>query len=278
MKASIILATYNWPQALDAILYSLVPQLQAYPEIELIIADDGSKPDTKIVINKYKNQIPTLQHIWHSDEGFRKSMILNKAVAASRGEYLIFLDGDCVPFPDYIFQHLKLCEASYFVAGNRVLLSQKFTQVVLANPAKITAIFNWGLFRWTVARLNHKVNKLLPVIRLGSGKWRYSRSTNWKYPKGCNFAVARQDFLAINGFDESFSGWGHEDADLFIRLLHYGLKIKDGRFAIPVLHMWHVEFDRSKEQSNYQRLVDRLNDEKCVQATLGIKQYLNSDY
>ena len=274
VKISIVLATYNWPAALDVILINLLPQLQKYPQVELIIADDGSGPETKAIVDKYKNLLPKLQHIWHEDAGFRKSMILNQAVAASRGEYLLFLDGDCVPFPDYIAEHLKLMENKYFVAGNRVLLSQIYTKYALQNPAVISTMFEWNSLTWLIAKLNHKVNKVLPGLRLGAGKWRYSRSSNWKYPKGGNFALSRRDFLTVNGFDESFSGWGHEDADLFIRLLHNGIKIKDGRFAIPVLHLWHKESDRGQEQSNYQRLMERLLDKSCIKSTVGIDKYL----
>lgn len=114
----------------------------------------------------------------------------------------------------------------------------------------------------------------MPSLRVGNGKWRYSRGSNWKYPKGCNFALSRKDFLKVNGFDESFSGWGHEDADLFIRLLHSGVKIKDGRFAIPVLHLWHKESPRDKERGNYQRLMDRLESRDFIHAQVGIDKYL----
>jgi len=98
---SIILATYNWPDALDLILANLTPQLLANPDTEIIIADDGSIDTTKEIINKYQNQfLDRIKHIWHEDDGFRKSVILNKAVLAAAGKYLIFLDGDCIPFPD----------------------------------------------------------------------------------------------------------------------------------------------------------------------------------
>ena len=274
IKVSIILATYNWPQALNIILSALELQLNNQPQVELILADDGSEVETKLIVDKYKSLIKNFKHIWHVDDGFRKSKILNKAVAASSGAYLLFLDGDCIPFPDYISQQLKLAETGYFVAGNRVLLSRNFTSIVLESPEKLKSIFNWNIKNWFSAKLQKKVNKILPGIRLGKGKWRYFRSNNWKYSKGCNFALYRNDFLAINGFDESFSGWGHEDADLFIRLLHNGIKIKDGRFAVPVLHLWHKESDRRQEKDNYQRLMRRLKDKKFIKAATGVKQYL----
>jgi glycosyltransferase involved in cell wall biosynthesis len=274
INVSIILATYNWPEALDVILANLLPQLDEHPTVEIVIADDGSAISTTEVIRKYIAINSRIHHIWHPDNGFQKSMILNKAVAAARGDYLLFIDGDCIPFPDYITEQLKLLESGYFVAGNRVLLSKSYTEELLANPHKINQIFKWNILQWLMAKLAKKVNKLLPSLRLGNGRWRYSRSNNWKYPKGCNFAVSRADFLAINGFDEAFTGWGHEDADLFVRFLHNGIKIKDGRFAVPVLHLWHKNSDRCNEKENMQLLLNRLADEDFIRAEVGVSQYL----
>lgn len=273
MKTSIILATYNWPQALDLCLTHLTPQILKHPDIELIIADDGSGIETTQIINKYqvilKNQI---KHVWHEDNGFQKSLILNKAVTASKGHYLIFLDSDCIPFDDYIQQQLALAQSGYFVAGNRVLLSKLFTEQTLQrSPSSIQVILKWSPFKWICSYLKKQTNKLLPWLRLKTtAKWRYARSLNWKYPKGCNFAVWKNDFIQINGFDHSFSGWGHEDADLFIRLIHHGIKVKDGRFSIPVLHLWHKESSRFNEVINYQKLMERVADKNFVKAVSGL--------
>lgn len=277
IDTSIILATYNWPDALEVILANLVVQLDKHPNVEIVIADDGSKSSTLDVVKKYSAINSRIRHIWHADNGFQKSMILNKAVALSVGEYLLFLDGDCIPFPDYIYEQMKLRENGYFVAGNRVLLSESYTKYLLDNPNQINQIFGWNIFKWSIAKITKKVNKLLPSLRFGNGRWRYSRDTNWKYPKGCNFAVSRNDFLAINGFDESFTGWGHEDADLFVRFLHSSIKIKDGRFAVPVLHLWHKNSDRGNERDNMGMLLSRLNDKDFIVAHSGVSQYLSKN-
>jgi glycosyltransferase involved in cell wall biosynthesis len=274
MKISIILATYNWAKALDIILHNLSKQMKIFSDVELIIADDGSDSTTEEVIRKYQLQFATIKHIWHEDSGFRKACILNKAVANSTGDYLIFLDGDCIPFTDYISEHMDLAEDKYFVAGNRVLLSHKFTQDVLSRPQIINNIVKWRLFNWLFAKFKKNVNKISPRLKIKNGKWRYWRGNNWKYPKGCNFALWRNDFIAVNGFDEEFSGWGHEDADLFIRLLHYGVKIKDGRFSVPVLHLWHKESERSREKSNKEMLMQRVEDLNFIKANSGVDKYL----
>jgi glycosyltransferase involved in cell wall biosynthesis len=275
-KYSIILSTYNWPEALDLTLCNLVLQLQLHKDVEIIIADDGSSAITKEIVDKYVDQYPLqIQHIWHEDTGFRKAIILNKAVMASSGEYLLFLDGDCISFPDYITMHKQLAETGFFVAGNRVLLSQKFTKQVLSHPHIISSIFKWNIFNWLQAKLLKKVNKLLPFLRLSPHtKWRYLQSNNWRYPKGCNFGVWRADFFAINGFDASFTGWGHEDADLFVRLLHNQVKIKNGRFALPVLHLWHKESSRANDSKNYQVVLKRLTNPTFILAKSGLNGYL----
>jgi glycosyltransferase involved in cell wall biosynthesis len=275
MKYTIILSTYNWPGALNLILASLIPQLKTHGDVGLMIADDGSAEDTKTLIHIYQEQLPgRISHVWHEDKGFRKSVILNKAVALSTGDYLLFLDGDCIPFPDYIAMHKQLAETGYFVAGNRVLLSKEYTADLIDNPAVVTQIFNWKLVSWLSALVHKKINKVFSFLRLhAKAKWRYSRSNNWKYPKGCNIGMFRSDFVAVNGFDEIFSGWGHEDADLFIRLLHNDIKIKDGRFAIPVLHLWHKASSRVNESANYARLMGRLQDKSCILAQVGLGKY-----
>lgn len=274
IDTSIILATYNWDGALNIILDSLSIELLKYPNVEVVIADDGSNSKTKDVIDSYKKKIKNLQHVWHEDNGFQKSQILNKAVAKSAGEYLIFLDGDCIPFPDYIEYSLLMKEHGYFVAGNRVLLSEQITNQIISKEFDYKNIFTWSPIQWFMANIQKKVNKFSAFLRFKNAKWRYSRDTNWKYPKGCNFAVHRVDFINVNGFDESFTGWGHEDADLFIRLLHNGIKIKDARFAVPVLHLWHKEHSRDREKSNYNMIMERLADTKFTQAKLGVVQYL----
>ncbi len=276
IKVSIILATYNWPAALDIILANLLSQVEIDPSLELVIADDGSAHPTTKLVKKYLALNSRIHHVWHEDDGFRKSIILNKAVAAAKGEYLLFIDGDCIPFPDYVSEHLKLREPGYLVAGNRVLLSKSYTQELLVKPKLINKLFKLNFLQWLLLKLGKKANKALPGFRLGNGKWRYSRSRNWKYPKGCNFAVAKQDFIAINGFDEAFTGWGHEDADLFVRFLHNGVRIKDGRFAVPVLHLWHKNEDRNNEPENSARLMERVNNPEFKIAESGISQYLSS--
>lgn len=275
MQYSIIVSTYNYPEALNLVLAGLLAQLELHKDVELIIADDGSTKATSLLIQNYQNQLPgRIKHIWHEDLGFRKAVILNKAVAMSTGNYLLFLDGDCVPFPDYITEHKKLALDGYFVAGGRVLCSKSYTLQLVNNPELITQIFNWNFTSWIRAYAQKKVNKIFSFLRLNTkASWRYLRRDNWQYPKGCNIGLFKRDFIAVNGYDEVFCGWGHEDADLFIRLLHNEVKIKDGRFALQILHLWHKESNRTNATANYARLMDRLQDKKFILAEIGVLQY-----
>ena len=132
-KISILLATYNWPEALRFCLESL--ETQTDRNFEIIIADDGSKPETATLIHSMKERSRhSIQHLWQEDQGFRKTMILNQAIRAAQGEYLIFLDGDCIVQPDFVKRHRQLAKPRMMVTGSRVLLSESLTQKILSWP------------------------------------------------------------------------------------------------------------------------------------------------
>lgn len=249
MRTTIIVTTYNRPDALDRVLASLAAMtIQAG---EIVIADDGSDEETKRVVQSWQKILP-LNHVWQPDEGFRAAEIRNKAVLASTSEYLVFLDGDCVVPLDFVQQHQRLAESGYMVTGNRVLFSQVLTGNVvqaMSDPQR------WTMAYWFFQKLNRRVNRLLPLLRLPDGMWRKKRPYRWQGIHTCNLGLWRKDFEAVNGFDQSFQGWGHEDADLAIRLMRYGVLRKDGACAVPVFHLWHPENDRSLEADNKVRLM-----------------------
>lgn len=267
---SVIVTTYNWPEALEACLHSLEDQHDR--NFEVLIADDGSDERThRLIADHIAAGRLAIRHIFHEDRGFRAGTIRNKAAAASRGDYLLFLDGDCLVFPNFIARHRQLAETGYFVPGNRLLLSEAYTPKVLRQaiplPKKSPVFF---LTRW----LLRDINRLLPLLNLPFDAWRYQHPQDWQKAMTCNLGVWKQDFLVVNGFDELFEGWGYEDSDLVIRLIHQGIKRKEGRFAVPVMHLWHRHNDRSRHDENYQRLKDRLDDQNCIRAERGVGQYL----
>lgn len=268
---SVIVTTYNWKEALMACLHSLFAQTDS--GFEIIIADDGSRSDTGELIRQLMRQSPvSLKHSYHEDKGFRAGTIRNKAVAASSGDYLLFLDGDCVVFPHFIQRHRQLAASSYFVPGNRILLNQSFTEAALHTNIQLHQQSVLAFIKW---HLQGKINRLLPLLYLPFDVLRLMRPDYWQQAMTCNLGIWRDDFVAVNGFDEVFEGWGYEDSDLVIRLIHQGTKRKDGRFAVPVLHLWHKQNDRSTQQENYQRLMARLAQTDFIRAETGVAQYMD---
>lgn len=263
---SVILTTYNRPDALQAALMGLAAQRNH--SFEVVIADDGSTSATAAIIEQYQHNL-TLTHVWHEDNGFRAAAIRNKAILQSQGEYIVFLDGDCIPRPDFIAQHETLAETGYFVAGNRVLISESATQRYLAVHEPLHL---WSLPQYQQAARQKDFRRSFALHQFPGQFWRKYVSQNWQGVRTCNLGVWKKDLQTINGFDETYTGWGHEDADLAIRLLRAGIKRKDGRFATTVLHLWHPENDRSKLKENEQRLASILSADR-VEAHTGLREH-----
>jgi glycosyltransferase involved in cell wall biosynthesis len=247
---SVIVTTYNREDALDAALRALAHQSDR--NFEIVIADDGSRPDTARVIESWQARLPLpLKHVRHEHRGFRGGEIRNRGVRASAGEICIFLDGDCLAAADFIAAHRRLYEPGWFVTGNRILLSPELTAAVLARGLEAE---RWNFTALLAQRLRGGINRLSPTLRLPLGPWRRRQHANWEGAQTCNLAVARRDLDRIDGFDCAYTGWGLEDSDLVVRLLHAGVRRKDGRFATGVLHLWHPPNDRSQLPANQERL------------------------
>ena len=269
MRIAVIVTTYNRPDALAAVLAGY--QAQSESAFELIVADDGSTGDTRLVVDAFtaRAKFP-VRHVWQEDRGFRAAAIRNRALAATQADYIIFSDGDCVPARHFVAQHRRLAERGWFVAGNRVLLSAGFTARVLRDGLPIDA---WTLGAWLVAWAKRDINRWLPLVVLPDGGLRRSAPQRWEGVKTCNLAAWRDDLMRVNGLDETYSGWGLEDTDLVIRLLHAGVRHKSARFAAPVFHLWHPENDRSRLAKNQLRLDALVNSQRTV-AELGVDRYL----
>ncbi len=266
---SVIVSTYNWPEALALCLQSLFAQHDC--GFEIVIADDGSTAaTTDLICHHFANGPVSVKHVRHEDQGFRLSTIRNKSIIQSTGDYLIFLDGDCVVFPDFISAHRRLASPGYFVSGNRILLNERFTRTILTEQL---SLFKNSTADFVLYWLTGKMNRISPLFRLPLGPLRTIQPAQWKKAKGCNLAIWKPDLLAVNGFDELFEGWGYEDSDLVIRLMHNGIKRKEGRFAAPVLHLWHRQNDQSRHDQNYRRLMERMQQHDFVRAEKGLAQY-----
>lgn len=247
---SVIVTTYNRPQALDKVIASLMKQTDS--NFEVVIADDGSKGDTRRLIESWKlmSVIP-VHHAWQEDLGFRAGASRNNAVRKAKGDYLIFLDGDCIVRPNFIAQHRLLREEGFVVAGNRCLLNPTLSKRVEEGKENLS---HWNIFNYFLARLKGEINRLDALLTLPpSLGFRYKWPKRWERVRSCNMAVSMNDFKAVNGFDESFVGWGFEDSDLAVRLLNLGLKVKRGMFATAVLHLYHRESEEVRSGPNWER-------------------------
>jgi glycosyltransferase involved in cell wall biosynthesis len=241
---------------------------------EVLVADDGSGDETAAVVARLAADSPVpLVHVWQEDLGFRAAAARNRAAASASGDYLVFVDGDSIPCPMFVERHRRLAESGYFVVGNRVLLNPALTLEVEDGREHPCA---WTPFDWMACRLRGRCNRLLPLFYLGDGAWRKRRPREWRGARTCNLGLWRSDFLAVNGFDERYHGWGHEDADLVARLIASGVLRKDGHWAVPVLHLWHPENDRTNESENMKRLEAVLaNAADNTRAQLGVSRYLD---
>ena len=270
MRIAVIVTTYNRPDALAVVLDGYLAQDDR--DFELIVADDGSTDDTRRLVAAYAQRAPLpLRHVWQEDLGFRPAAVRNRALAATEADYIVFSDGDCVPPSDFVSRHRALAESGYFLSGNRILLSATFTARVLRERMPLQA---WSALRWLTAWLLRDINRWLPLVRLPDGAFRKRRPGLWEGVKTCNLSAWRADLVRVNGLDESYSGWGLEDSDLVIRLLHAGIKHKSARFAAPVFHLWHRENDRSGLARNRQRL-DEIMTSRRTEALVGVDQYRN---
>lgn len=269
MLISVIVTTYNRPDALRAALAGLCAQIDR--GFEVLIADDGSRDDTRQLVESLAAGAPIpVRHVWQEDRGFRAGAARNRAAAIAAGDYLLFLDGDCIARPDWIAQHRRLAEPGWMVAGNRILLSERFTQHVLEGAEPV---HGWSLGQWRLAQLAGHINRTLPLRRLALGPLRKLGARRWQRVRTCNLGVWAADFRAVNGFDEQFEGWGFEDSDLAVRLLNHGVRRKEGAFATGVLHLWHREHDRRFEAKNRALLQQRIAS-RDVRASVGLDRYL----
>lgn len=262
---SVIVATYERPDALDAVLRGLARQSDR--AFEVIVADDGSGEATRSTVDGWKERIGVrLSHVWQEHQGFRAGEIRNRAILAARGDTCVFLDGDCIPRANFVAQHRRLAEPGWFVAGNRILLSADLTRQVLAEMVEPE---RWSVAMFAFKSLAGGVNRWLPALHLRLGPLRKSSPEQWEGARTCNLAVARADLLRVDGFDATFNGWGFEDSDLAVRLIRSGTRRKDGRFATGVVHLWHPENDRSRVPENRAKL-DEVIQSTRVQALQGL--------
>lgn len=243
---SLVINTYNQPEYLARVLAAVTRQ--ASPPDEVVLADDGSEAPTKEIFTQWsaKQKFRTA-HVWQKNEGFRRSRILNQAIAACRSDYLVFLDGDTVPHPQFTADHRATARRSFFVQGHRALVEQKAAEwfgkgsffaerrrAVWQN--QISGLKNAFCWPFAVAKTKDHLRGI----------------------RGCNLGIWRDDLVRVNGYNEAFTGWGREDSELAVRLMNAGVQRLDLRGRALCFHLWHPPASRAGLPANDTLLEDAL--------------------
>tara|TARA_B100000795_G_scaffold243617_1_gene207623 strand:- start:210 stop:1007 length:798 start_codon:yes stop_codon:yes gene_type:complete len=247
MKLTLIITTYNWPESLLLVLNSV--ENQALLPDEVIIADDGSTKKTYDLINEFnKKSKLNILHSWQKDIGFRASRSRNNAILKATGDYIILIDGDTILHKSFVKDHIEKAESRFFVQGTRALISKKQTKKALSKKLVNFSFLTFGLTN----RKNCIHSKLLSKIFS-------NKKNNLRGIKSCNMAFYRKDCLNINGFNNEFEGWGREDSDFVVRLIHSGVNRKNIRFNAIQFHLWHNENSRKSLKNNDEILNQSIN-------------------
>lgn len=262
MKVTLVISTYNSPRYLALSLDSVFRQSRLPDEV--VIADDGSSDETSELIARYAAKAPfPIVHQWQEDDGFRKTIIMNRAIAQAKGDYIIQIDGDIIMHRDFVKDHLTVASRGCFVCGSRVLLSKKTSDCLLSGEQKRIPIF---------VRLTTINCWRVPQII----KWlasRYRPHDVVRISRGCNMAFWRSDFISVNGYDENFEGWGLEDTDLVLRLYNSGLKKLNIKLGAVEYHINHLSSSRDRELENQLR-VDFVMTQKIRTCDNGVGKYI----
>ena len=262
MKTSLIITTYNWPEALELSFRSVSRQV-VLPD-EVIVADDGSTPDTADLVRAWKRRLPTrVEHVWQEDRGFRLARSRNRAIAAASGDYIVLADGDMVLDPNFIADHASAARHGFFVQGVRLLTGPRAAQRVLADETQ-----RFGFFSAGIRRRHHTIrNRFLSWLA-------YQPShTNHKAIRGSNQAYWKIDLQRVNGFNEEMIGWGGEDNELAQRLYNCGVRRKNLKFAALAIHLHHAS-RRPQGDSPNTKLLAATIDNKARRCTVGLDQHL----
>ncbi|MBZ9779156.1 glycosyltransferase family 2 protein [Psychroflexus sp. CAK8W] len=235
MEASVIISTYNSPDWLEKVLWGY--SVQTEDDFEIVIADDGSTKETKQILDSIKEKTQlSIIHVWHKDEGFQKTRILNKAILASKADYCIFTDGDCIPRKDFVETHLKFRSKNYFLSGGHFPLSKNLSKLISKNNILSQECFDLKWLKSKGLKASFKNTKLAKSksVALFMNFITPTRPT-WN---GGNASAWKKDILAINGFDERMK-YGGEDREFGERLINHGIRPLKVRYLAIIVHLEH---------------------------------------
>lgn len=261
LKCTLVTPTYNWPEALDLLLQSVLNQ-SVLPN-EVIIADDGSTKETEELIKKYQQKFPIpLIHVWHEDIKNRKPAIMNKAIAKASFEYIIEIDGDIIMNKHFVEDHLTFAEKGTYLFGSRVNIQKSILDSIFT-----TKKIHFNLFSKGIKKRTRTIR--IPFLMI------FSKKIDQRSPKlrGCNMSFWREDFIKVNGFNENLVGWGIDDSEMIQRLHNIGILGKRLKFAGLAYHIYHKEQSKSHIEINNE--IEKLTTEKKLTfVENGINQYL----
>lgn len=234
-KIGVVITTYNQPKWLEKVLLGY--EAQTFSPFTVLIADDGSGEPTRAVIDKFKarNKL-TIQHVWHEDSGFQKCKILNKAIAKTDCDYLIFTDGDCIPEPNFVVKHFRHARPGHFLSGGYVKLTTPVSDVISPMDIAHGSIFD---IAWLKSKGQTNSHKLWKLLKNNFLKGLLNAITPTKATwNGMNSSTWTSAIKACNGFNEDMQ-YGGLDRELGERLYNLGLKGKQVRYSINCLHLDH---------------------------------------
>jgi glycosyltransferase involved in cell wall biosynthesis len=247
-SSSLIVATYNWKEALALVLATV--RLQTTLPGEVLIADDGSRDDTREFLARETETFPVpLHHVWQEDRGFRKGRILNEAMARARGNYLIAIDGDMLLHPGFVRSHIRFAHPGRYLQGSRMMLGENATARTFAAGRRVAGAFS--------PNVRNRINGihapfLSPFSRGERGPIHRTR--------GCNISYWRDDIVRVNGYNEDMEGWGREDTELVARLMNSGVRRRNLKFAAVAFHLHHRTRPRDADAANFELVLKVVRD------------------
>lgn len=273
MKTSVIFSTYNSPDWMEKVLWGFFAQTER--DFEIIIADDGSRDDTRERIARLNaDSSLTIRHVWQPDDGFQKSRILNKAIAAAQGEYLIFTDGDCIPRNDFVAEHLRHAEEGCYLSGGYFKLPMTISKAITKYDVDTQRVFSADWLRQQGMNIGISSLKLSSRGQVGDWLNHLPIKASWN---GHNSSCYKKWAIAVNGFDENMQ-YGGQDAEFGRRLRHSGVKAKRIRYSTICVHLDHGRgYVTPEMQANSERI--RLNTRrlKLKWTERGLNQYIHPD-
>ncbi|MBI3195632.1 MAG: glycosyltransferase [Ignavibacteriae bacterium] len=265
---SLVIAVYNAVNYLEFIFEAL--KRQTYKEFEVILADDGSGPAIRELIERVRPTVDfPIQHLWHADVGFRKNVMLNNSIRTSQTDYMVFIDGDCVPHKDFLIDHWNNRKENGVMCGRRVNFSQQFTEslsiedIQLGRFEKLSMKLLWD-------GLMARSYNLEDALRFESDWLRTLLYRNKARILGCNFSVEKKWLEKVNGFNEEYKAPGiGEDTDIAFRLELAGAKLYTLRYLAPLFHLYHPQ--TTVGQAN-KRIFERVEARREIVCQYGLQK------